>query len=74
VKLQRDLAARNRGDQQQRIELASALYVQALTDPGRRTALLQESQRLLQSLPAPVRGLNSTRLWAQLVRGAATSS
>jgi hypothetical protein len=74
VKLQRDLAARNRGDVQQRIELASALYVQSLTDPGRKATLLRESRALLDGLPADVKALDSTRLWAQLVRGAATSS
>jgi hypothetical protein len=73
VDLQRGLAARNRGDQQQRIEMASALYVQALTDPGRRAALLQESRRLLEGLPAPVKALNSTRLWADQVRAATTA-
>jgi hypothetical protein len=71
VKLQRDLAARNHGDQQQRIELAGALYVQALTDPARRSALLGESRRLLDGLPATVKALNSTRFWADQVRAAA---
>jgi hypothetical protein len=74
VKLQRGLAARNRGDQQQRIEMASALYVQSLTDPGREAALLRESRALLDGLPAEVKALHSTRLWAQLVRGATSSS
>ena len=36
VKLHRELAARNHGDQWQHVELASALYVQALCDPARR--------------------------------------
>jgi hypothetical protein len=70
VKLQRDLAARNHGDQQQRIELASALYVQALTDPARKSALLGESRRLLDGLPGTVKALNSTRFWADQVRPA----
>jgi hypothetical protein len=70
VKLQRDLAARNHGDQQQRIEMASALFVQALTDPGRKAALLTESRALLASLPTEMKALNSTRLWADQVRSA----
>jgi hypothetical protein len=71
VKLQRELAARNRGDQQQRIEMASALYVQSLTDPGRRSALLREARALLDGLPAELKALNSTRLWANQVGQAA---
>ena len=71
VKLQRELAARNHGDQQQRIEMASALYVQSLTDPGRRSALLREARALLDSVPAEVKALNSTRLWADQLRAAA---
>jgi hypothetical protein len=68
VKLQRDLAARNRGDQQQRIEMASALFVQSLTDPGRKAALFRESRALLDSLPSEVKALHSTRLWVDQVR------
>jgi hypothetical protein len=68
VKLQRELAARNRGDVQQHIELAGALYVQALTDPGRKTALLRESRALLDGLPAEVKALNSTRQWTEVLR------
>ena len=71
VKLQRGLAARNHGDQQQRIELAAALYVQSLTDPQRRAALLREARVLLDSVPPEVKALNSTRLWADQVRSAA---
>jgi len=70
VKLQRDLAARNRGDQQQRIEMASALYVQSLTDPGRRAALLRESGALLAGLPASMKSLDSVRIWTERVRAA----
>ena len=64
VKLHRDLASRNRGDQNQKVEMAAALYAQALSDPARRAALLRESQSLLASLPGPVRSLASTRIWA----------
>jgi type II secretory pathway pseudopilin PulG len=67
VKLQRELAARNRGDQRQKVEMASALYVQALTDSGRRAALLQEARTLLAYLPAPMKSLASTRLWSERV-------
>ena len=70
VKLHRDLASRNRGDQNQKVEMAAALYAQALSEPGRRTALLRESQALLASLPAQMKALNSVRVWTNRVREA----
>jgi len=70
VKLHRDLASRNRGDQMQKVEMAAALYVAALTDPERRTALLRESQALLAGLPGPVKSLNSTRVWEDRIHEA----
>ncbi len=70
VKLHRDLASRNRGDQNQKVEMAAALYAQALSDPGRRAALLRESQALLASLPAQIKALSSVRVWTNRVREA----
>lgn len=70
VKLHRELAGKNRGDQIQKVEMAAALYAQALADPARRAALLQESQALLASLPASVKALASTRSWTNRVREA----
>ncbi len=70
VKLHRDLASRNRGDQNQKVEMAAALYAQALTDPARRAALLREAQALLAGLPGPVKSLASTRVWENRVREA----
>jgi tetratricopeptide (TPR) repeat protein len=63
VKLQRELAARNHGDQWQQLELASALYVEALCDPVRRAALLKEAATLVNSVPAAMRSLHSVRRW-----------
>ena len=71
VKLHRDLATRNRGDQIQKIEMAGALYVQALTDTQLRAALLRQARALLDGLPAPVKNLSSTRLWSDRIRAAA---
>ena len=71
VKLHRDLAARNHGDELQHIEMARALYAQALTDPQRRSALLRESSTLLQGIPNSMKSLVSVRIWADLVRDAA---
>ena len=63
VTLHRELATRNRGDQWQHVELASALYVRALCDPPRRAALLQEAASLINSVPEAMRALHSVRRW-----------
>jgi len=63
VKLHRDLATRNHGDQWQHVEMASALYVQALCDPPRHAALLKEAGTLIDSVPAAMRTLHSVRRW-----------
>ena len=67
VKLHRDLASRNRGDQIQKVEMATALYAQALADPARRAALLRESRALLDGLPASMKTLESVRTWSDRV-------
>jgi hypothetical protein len=54
----------------QKVEMAAALYVAALADPERRAALLPESRALLDGLPASVKSLASTRVWADRVRAA----
>jgi len=71
VKLHREIARHNHGDQIQKVEMASALYVQALVDPQRRTALLREARSLLDSVPGPVKALASTRTWSDRIREAA---
>ena len=43
IKFHRELSAKNRGDQWQNVELAAALYAQALTDKTRSAALLREA-------------------------------
>jgi tetratricopeptide (TPR) repeat protein len=68
VKLQRELTARNRDDQWQHVELAVALYAQALTDKLRRTALLKEAAALVAQVPAEMRDLRSVRLWHERIR------
>jgi tetratricopeptide (TPR) repeat protein len=70
VKLQRELANRNHGDEGQKVQMASALYVQALADPARRTPLLAEARALLGGLPGPMKSLKSTRIWDDRVREA----
>jgi tetratricopeptide (TPR) repeat protein len=70
VKYQRDLSARNHGDQQQHVELARALYAQALIDPSRRTPVLQEAAALLEAVPPQMRTLHSVRIWRDRVHDA----
>src|SRR5262249_46616634 len=63
VKFQRELATRNRGDRWQPQELAAALCVQALTDPGRRTVLLREAAALIEGLVPEVGATHEVRQW-----------
>jgi tetratricopeptide (TPR) repeat protein len=72
VQFHRDLAARNHGDQWQQVELASALYAQALIDPPRRAVLLKEAAKLVDSTPAEMRELHSVRLWRDRIGEALT--
>jgi hypothetical protein len=70
VKFQRDLAAKNHGDYWQTVELAAALYAQALTDKQRGPALLREAAAKIDALPAPMRELHDVRLWRGLISAA----
>jgi hypothetical protein len=63
VRFQRELAGRNRGDRWQPQELAAALYVQALTDPASRAALLHEAAGLIDGLVPEVRATHEVRQW-----------
>ena len=67
VKFQRELAARNHGDQWQSVELAAALYAQALTDKAHSAALLREAGGKIDGLPAALRSLHDIRLWRNLI-------
>ncbi|HKB47829.1 MAG TPA: hypothetical protein VKC57_09040, partial [Ktedonobacterales bacterium] len=66
VKYQRELAARDHGDQWLPLELAGALYAEALTDAHRRPDLLREAAGLVEHLAAPLRGLHDVQLWRTL--------
>jgi hypothetical protein len=70
LKFHRQLASHNQGDRQQHIELARALYAQAIIDPSQRTALLREAASLLDSLPPQMQALHSARLWRERIRAA----
>jgi hypothetical protein len=68
IKYQRELANRNHGDRWQPVELASALYVQALADKTRSAANLRESASLLDAVPAEMRAMRAVRQWRNAVR------
>jgi hypothetical protein len=67
VKLYRELAASNRGDIWQPIELATALYAQALADAPHRTALLKEAAALLDAAAPVLKPLHEFREWRERV-------
>ncbi len=70
VKIQRELAAKNHGDQWLPLELASALYAEALADPKQRDALLREAGTLVAGLPPTLRALHDVRLWSTRIQEA----
>jgi len=68
VQFERDLAAHNKGDVTQRLELAQVLYVQSLTDPSKQAALRRESLALFDQFPQAFRNLHSVSRWRQLIQ------
>jgi hypothetical protein len=70
VKLQRELAARNHGDQWVPLQLAQALYAESLTDPTKSAALLREAAKLVDGLAPTIQPLHDTRLWREWIRQA----
>jgi tetratricopeptide (TPR) repeat protein len=70
TKYQRELAARNHGDQWQRVELASALYAQSLAARGSGASALPEAASLVAALPAPMRDMRIVRFWHDRIREA----
>jgi hypothetical protein len=68
VKLQRELHARNHDDAEQRLELASTLYAQALADKARHDALLREAAGIIAALPTEMQALHSVGLWRDRLR------
>ena len=68
VEYQRGLAARNKGDVTQRLELAQALYVQSLTDRPRHAALRREALAIIDEFPQEFRKLHSVTRWRQVIQ------
>ncbi|MEP6885732.1 MAG: hypothetical protein ABJC66_13375 [Gammaproteobacteria bacterium] len=74
VKFQRELAAKNRGDQWQTVELTAALYAQALTDKGHSAALLGKAAAKLERLPAALLAMHDIGLLRGLISAAQRGS
>jgi hypothetical protein len=70
VKFERELAAKNHGDQWVALDLASALYAQALAEPARRAALLTEAAALINGLAPELKPLHDTLQWRARIRAA----
>jgi hypothetical protein len=68
VKFQRELAARNKGDVTQFMDLAETLYVESLTDAPRAVALRREALGLIDKLPPQFHKLRSVTRWRQLIQ------
>jgi hypothetical protein len=74
VKFHRELAAKNRGDEWQRVELSAALYAESLTDKMHAAALQQEATAILDGLPGSMRPLHDVKLWRDLISAAGRGS
>jgi len=70
VQFDRELAAKNHGDQWISVELAGALYAAALADNKQSAALLREAARLLDGTAPTVRDTHDVRLWRERIRDA----
>ena len=67
---ERKLAARNRTDRWVPVELAAALYAQALAEPAQRAALLAEAGRLLSAAPAEMHTAQDVQRWSRRIHEA----
>jgi hypothetical protein len=70
VEYQRELLAKNHGDQWLVFELAGALYAEALSEPKKSGALLREAAGLLEGLVAELRATHDVRQWRERIRQA----
>ena len=68
VKLQRDLASKNRGDGWLPLELACAPYVESLTDSKNGATSLREAVELVRGLPPDPRSVRDAEEWRERIR------
>jgi tetratricopeptide (TPR) repeat protein len=73
VKFDREIAARNHGDQYLPVEFAGALYAEALTDNARAPALLHEAAALIDSVVPAVRAVHDVRQWRERIAAGVAS-
>jgi hypothetical protein len=74
VRSEREWTVRNKGDQWLPLELASALYVQSLTDAQRRHDLLREASTALNRLPPSILKARETGMWRNWIQQAQKSA
>jgi tetratricopeptide (TPR) repeat protein len=70
VAFMRDVQKRNRQDEELKVAVAKTLYVEALTDPARRAALLREAAAIIDATPLTIQSLGDVRLWRNRIRAA----
>ena len=74
IKFQRQLALQNHGDRWQPVELASALYVQALSVKPANSAALREAAALMDAVPPAMQPVRRVRFWRERIREAQRAS
>jgi conflict system STAND superfamily ATPase len=70
VRFLRELAAKNHGDQWLPLQLAGALYAEALSNPKEGAAYLREAARLIDGLPRELQSTPDVRPWRERIRQA----
>ncbi|MBV8495200.1 MAG: hypothetical protein JO361_00310, partial [Gammaproteobacteria bacterium] len=70
VTFERDLMTRNHGDAWVPVDLAGALYAQALADPGKKTASLAEAASLIDGLAPEMRSARDVQRWRTRIASA----
>jgi len=70
LRFYRELAAKNHGDQWLPLELAGALYAEALAEPTKSAALLREAGGLMDGLSPELRTVHDVRQWHERIRQA----
>jgi hypothetical protein len=68
IKFQRELATKNHGDRWLPVELAAALYAQALADPTKSASLLHEAGTLIEGVAPELRTVHDVRQWREYIR------
>jgi hypothetical protein len=67
LKYERELAARNRDSAWQRIELAQALYVAAISGFGDANVQLAEADAIMRKLPVEMQKLRDVAIWQERI-------